>query len=480
MLFGGFLGLALLKFGNPPIMEKWVTAPTNVYEFVIGSPWPITWAYGLLFLLALVGVSVARRSAIVPKWLVLLPLTWLAWECLASFWTCNSSLTGPTLAHFFACTACFYLGFFCLAPHERFILFWPGLVCGLLIVIAIGWQQHFGGLEQTRQYFFLYIYPRLKEVPPDYLKKIASTRIFSTLFYPNALAGAMLLLLAAVLQMIWQLRQRFTTGARLLLIGAVALGGLACLFWSGSKGGWLLTLLLGLLWLLRLPFSPTVKRNLVIAVLGLGLASFFMRYAGFFQKGATSVSARFDYWDAALRTTIAHPLFGTGPGTFSIAYQKVKRPESEMSRLVHNDYLEQASDSGIPGLLLYSGLIIGAVIFGYPPLKSVQDPLWPLSMWFSKAGRLGLAQPARADHKEAHQKEARKSVSDPTLELPVLFALWLGVLGWSLQSFLEFGLYIPGLAWPAFAFLGFLLGRRYRPDPFSSGLKHIDKKPPSR
>ena len=28
-LFGGFLGLVLLKFGNPPIMEKWVTTPTN-------------------------------------------------------------------------------------------------------------------------------------------------------------------------------------------------------------------------------------------------------------------------------------------------------------------------------------------------------------------------------------------------------------------------------------------------------------------
>src|SRR5579862_7011766 len=297
-LFGGFLGLALLKFGNPPIMEKWVTAPTNVYEFIIGSPWPITWAYTLLAIVALLGMSVAKRGAAVPYWLVLLPLAWVAWECLASFWTANSGLTGPTLAHFFACAACFYLGFFCLAPNRRFIFFWPGLVCGLSIVIAIGWQQHFGGLEQTRKYFFLYIYPGLKEVPPDYLKKIASSRIFSTLFYPNALAGAVLLLLVPVLQMIWQLHELFTTGARLLLIAALGIGGLGCLFWSGSKGGWLLMLVLGLLWLLRLPFNPRVKRNLVLAILALGLAGFFLKYAGFFQKGATSVSARFDYWEA--------------------------------------------------------------------------------------------------------------------------------------------------------------------------------------
>jgi hypothetical protein len=39
----------------------------------------------------------------------------------------------------------------------------------------------------------------------------------------------------------------------------------------------------------------------------------------------------------------------------------------------------------------------------------------------------------------------------------VVFALWLGVLGWSLQGLVEFSLYIPSLAWPAFAFIGWLL-----------------------
>jgi len=37
------------------------------------------------------------------------------------------------------------------------------------------------------------------------------------------------------------------------------------------------------------------------------------------------------------------------------------------------------------------------------------------------------------------------------------FALWLGLLGWALQGLVEFGLYIPALAWPAFTFLGLLL-----------------------
>jgi hypothetical protein len=37
------------------------------------------------------------------------------------------------------------------------------------------------------------------------------------------------------------------------------------------------------------------------------------------------------------------------------------------------------------------------------------------------------------------------------------FAVWLGMLGWALQGFVEFGLYIPALAWPAFVMLGWLL-----------------------
>ena len=46
--------------------------------------------------------------------------------------------------------------------------------------------------------------------------------------------------------------------------------------------------------------------------------------------------------------------------------------------------------------------------------------------------------------------------------LSVEFAVWLGVLGWSLQSLVEFSLYLPALAWPAFVLLGWLLGVRGR------------------
>lgn len=448
LFFGAFLGLALFKFGNPPIFESWVTTPKDIYELLLGNPWPIVWAYGLLILLALLGVAVAHRKLNTSRWVIALPAAWLLWECMSAFWTVDPGLTKPTLAHFLGCVVCFYLGLCSLGETRRIGWLLPGLLVAFLLVIAVGWEQHFGGLEQTRRYFFAYLYPRMKEVPPDYLKKMSSTRIFSTLFYPNALAGAILLLLPVSLEFIWQARQRFTQAARLFLVCSVGTGALACLYWSGSKGGWLLMLVLGLIWLLRLPFNPSLKRGLIGLILIVGVAGFFWRYSGFFQRGATSVGARFDYWQAAARTTLDHPLFGTGPGTFAIAYAKVKRPEWEMSRLVHNDYLEQASDSGLPGFVFYAAFIVGALVFSAPGCfagkKELAGKPGAVDQLAAQSGRTADSPPVAQSH---------------DLESTICFALWLGVLGWALQGLLEFSLYIPGLAWPAFAFMGLLLAR---------------------
>src|SRR5207244_287409 len=198
-----------------------------------------------------------------------------------------------------------------------------------------------------------YVYPTMTEIPPGYLKKMSSERIWGTLFYPNALAGVIMMLLPVSLTYLYSLRRRFTVGARGLLLAMVGIAALACLFWSGSKGGWLLVLVLGLVASLFLPGNRQLKTLLVAAALTLGLAGFFWKYSTFFQKGATSVSARFDYWHAALQSAKEHPIIGTGPGTFYFAYEKVRRPESEPARLVHNDYLEQLSDSGFIGMIAY-------------------------------------------------------------------------------------------------------------------------------
>jgi O-antigen ligase len=487
--FGAFLALSFLKFGNPPIMENWVTPPTNTEEFIFGYPWPMHWGFRLLALVALMGVgtyaiqSVKRRTQmfspgsaakdksdvtgrkreripnaqnIIPPpdrrplsqgkspgegnqgaekraraspkdftlWLAILPIAWLLWQFLAATQTADIDLTKVTLKHFAASVVCFYLGYFCLSQYARPTGFWLPLIVAFALVLIAGWDQHFGGIEETRRYFFLYIYPTLTEVPEGYLKKISSSRIWGTLFYPNALAGVILLLLPMALGFIWSLRRRFTEGARILLLGLLGVPALACLYWSQSKGGWLLLLLVILVASLFLPWKRQLKLFLVGAALVLGLAGFFWKHSSFFQKGATSVAARFDYWRAAIATASKHPLIGTGPGTFAISYKKIKRPESEMSRLVHNDYLQQASDSGLPGFFAYGLLVLGGLACTYPA--------------------------ARAAAAINHGGESPDRIP--------LF-IWLGLFSWALHGIIEFDLYIPAISWPAFTLLGFLIGK---------------------
>jgi len=326
---------------------------------------------------------------------------------------------------------CFYLGFFSLSRSTALWPFWSGIFVALLLVLATGLEQHFGGLKESKQYFMTYVYPKLHEVPPGYLKKLGSDRIFATFFYPNALAGGLLLLLPPTAALLWKTR-RFTEGARLFLIGIVAAAALACLFWSGSKGGWLLALVLGVVALLRLGIPVKYKALIVGALVLAGTAGFIAKYASFFRKGATSVVARFDYWQAAVRIAAEHPVLGTGPGTFYIPYEKIKRPESEPSRLVHNDYLQQASDSGLIGAFFYAIFVVTAMIFCAKHADFRTD-------W-------------------------------------VVFSLWLGVLGFCLESLVEFSLYIPALAWPAFAFLGWLLAGTPQPKDRQLG-NRVDQSP---
>ncbi len=411
-LFGAFLGLSLLKFPNPPIMAKFVERPTNLAEWII-SAWPLEVGYWLLGVVAIAGLFGGRLPAGLPKWLVALPLIWLGWQFISATHTVDAELTRLTLKHFVACVVCLYLGYFCLSWDRGIATFWIPILCALGVVIAVGIDQHFGGLEQTRKYFFTYLYPNLPSVPPEYLKKISSNRIFSTLFYPNSLAGAVLLLLPASLGWIWRFGSRLTVAARCFLMGVLAAGALACLYWSGSKGGWLLALSLALVALLHLPLAKRTKAIIVAVVLVCGITGFFVKYSGFFQKGATSVVARFDYWRAAMQTVAVKPVFGTGPGTFGVAYAAIKNPESEMSRLTHNDYLQQASDSGVVGCLSFLAMVLSFLVQGY---KKPEGP-------------------------------------DGSLR----FLVWLGFLGWALQSTMEFGLYIPALTWPAFGMAGWLL-----------------------
>jgi O-antigen ligase len=95
-------------------------------------------------------------------------------------------------------------------------------------------------------------------------------------------------------------------------------------------------------------------------------------------------------------------------------YRRAKPPEAEMTRLAHNDYLQQAADSGMVGFLCYAVFFAGSVL-------RLRRRVW-------------------------------RSAS------PLARGVWLGSTGLAVQGLVEFGLYVPALAWAQFLLLGWLWG----------------------
>jgi hypothetical protein len=439
LAFGLFLGLCIWKFGNPVILESKITAPTTPEEFW-NFAWPPSWANWILLPLAGAGVALIfsrKLSWSQSKWLCLLPLAWLGWQFVSATQTVDMNLTAATLWQFSGCVACYFIGAL-LFPHRQEQKF---LFVGILAVFAFclvhavdqklfefpqssqmliegercGWTNYPPETVAEMKRDLVIVSTNGVDVAnPVILDKFKKGRVAGTLVYPNALAGLILLLLPVTLALAFSATKTLRPVIRFAAITlAVVLGG-AAFFWTGSKLGWLIGIDVVGIFLLRLNWPKQLKILSVAIVLVTGLGIFAVRFHHYFSTGATSVSARLDYWRAAAQTTTAKPIFGTGPGTFQRPYAQIKSPKSEMARLTHNDYLEQFSDSGIIGGLAYLAwigmalLVIGRRFWGYDDI--------------------------------------------------VLFSLFIGLLAWFLQGMGEFSLYIPALAWITFTLLGCLVG----------------------
>jgi O-antigen ligase len=437
LAFGLFLGVAILKFGNPVILDGIIISPASPAEFW-NDPWPTHWANWIFLPLALVGAVIAFSKKFCwpgTKWLWLLPLLWFGWQLFSATQTVDANLTATTLWQFFGCVACYCLGAFLFGRERALRWLLIGVLAAFTFCLVRAVDQRLFEFPQNRQMLIEGERANWTNFPPEIflemrrenmivntngmdvanpaiLAKFSKGRVNGTLVYPNALAGAILLLFPVSLVLAFNSAKRLRPAIRAIVIAlALFLGG-AGFFWTGSKLGWLIAMAVGGACLFRLKWPARFKWAALTVVLLVGLGIFAVRFHNYFAAGATSIGARFDYWRAAAQTTCEHPLLGTGPGTFQRPYAKLKSPGSEMARLTHNDYLEQFSDSGIAGGIFYGTWIVLA-------LATIGRRVW-------KNGD------------------------------PISFAIFIGLLGWFIQGIGEFGLYVPALAWTAFTLLGCL------------------------
>src|SRR5262249_738840 len=149
--------IALLKFGNPVILDSQFAPPENFYEFLY-QLWPVRWGYIGIVPMIVAGLFaiVSRRNLVAPhfKWYLALPLLWFIWQLVSAPQTGDSGLTAITIKHFAMCIVLFYLGYFALGRLQNPWPLWLFLAIALLWIVRVGFDQHFGGLEQTRKYFY--------------------------------------------------------------------------------------------------------------------------------------------------------------------------------------------------------------------------------------------------------------------------------------------------------------------------------------
>jgi O-antigen ligase len=434
LAFGLFLGLVFWKFGDPVILDHNIIPPSTFSNFW-NDAWPPHWAAWIFLPFALVGVLVIFKNKSrwpAQRWLWLLPLLWFGWQLVSATQTVDADLTATTLWQFLGCVACYFLGALVLSRETALRWLLVGVLAAFAFCLVRAVDQRLVEFPQSHQMLVEGERVGWTNVPPAMLlemkqehtvittngvdianpavlAKFAKGRVMGTLIYPNALAGAILLLLPLALTLAFGAKKLRPAIRAIVVVLTCFLGG-AGFFWTGSKLGWLIAMALGGLYLFRLKWPTRLKIAALAAIAVLGLGIFAVRFHNYFAAGATSVGARLDYWQAAVQTTGKNPIIGTGPGTFQRPYAQIKSPDAEMARLAHNDYLEQFSDSGIPGGIFYGAWILLA-------LATVGKRVW-------KTGN------------------------------PIIFAIFIGLLGWFVQSFGEFSLYIPALAWPAFALLG--------------------------
>lgn len=107
--------------------------------------------------------------------------------------------------------------------------------------------------------------------------------------------------------------------------------------------------------------------------------NFAARFASIFQFGEGSAKTRFQIWGAAWRAVQDRPIFGFGPDTFRLLFPKYKPVEYvrdagylSVADNVHNYPLQLATGIGIPGVLLFFG-VMGWAAWRSAPLVFGRD-----------------------------------------------------------------------------------------------------------
>ena len=328
--------------------------------FIFGSTFSIALAQmslGVSLVLFLVLVVVARYKPFVSS------LRWFyLFVALYIFWMLLSALVGPTPLRSILIIKEEWL--FCAIPIGIFLFgrrqyrhkLVAAFAAGVMLVSIYGIIQHFTGVH-----LFNATPPR---AAPDFGYMVCG-RFSHSLTFGNYYGTAALFLAGLALAGGRQLSRQM----RLFLISSSLLGMIATVL-SYSRGPIaalavglvLLGLILGRRYLVYSLGTIAVAAVAILIIMP-GLTA---RFSGKTEKdlGGVYEGGRVFIWKNSLRVIQENPVFGVGQGNFKAAYSSHLRadiPEKRKHAHAHNDLLNVAAISGVPGAVFFSGMWLVAV-----------------------------------------------------------------------------------------------------------------------
>ena len=413
---GALVFLAPLKFGTPVVMQSLFLAPRDLWEWVF-SPWPnpllVMFVFAGLIWFAICcpdRTEPSKRRFDAARWL---PLLWLLTQIAATPNSINVQVSLDTLLYFTACVVAFYAAARWVRDEKAANWVFGALELATAVACLVALQQRFGGFAATREYATAYL--DSSSLSDDLRLRITSNRVFGTLAYPNAFAGFLVVAFAPVLA--WLCGKAWGRATKVVMLTVAGGVMVFCLVLTGSRGGFVAlaaAVAAGALCLVRGRRTVRTMVSGVIVVIALVVVFVAAQRGGLLHWGRSSLEARLDYWNGAVRIARDYPWLGTGPGTFGSVYPKYKTATTEEAQLVHNDYLEMWCDSGVAAFAVFVALWVVA-----------------LGDAFRLVRRRGDA---------------------------VSVALCMALVGWVVHGLVDFDLYSPGVALPSFVLLGILQG----------------------
>ena len=149
-------------------------------------------------------------------------------------------------------------------------------------------------------------------------------------------------------------------------------------FGRGALASLIVVLFLALLLLGRRYARVSITAFAVLVVVLLSIPGGTSRYVSDYDKDATveNPSGRLFIWKHSLEVIWDHPVFGVGMGNFREAYKAKLPPGTSDVRFyahAHNDALNVAAISGLPGLALFSLMWLTALGYFWTGFRRFRD-----------------------------------------------------------------------------------------------------------